>query len=269
MKTRISLIEDIDALCDLSMQEKSVLYTLGRYANADGTNVYPSQELLARHLKTTDRTIRRLFTSLEKKGYLGQDGMHKHRKKYRLYIPDRLTGIVPTKLLENPEEVITQEDWESKFLTDEELQGQGVQLPVEEPPVEEDLGGPLEDELEETQPRLQIVRPKPPPAVYQPPPETPAVYQPPGRQPMHRPLNVTSEELLRRRVTITKMGIMKYDMYMREGRKAGYNDEYLNWMLSGDVGKTGSSNGSQPYNEPDLITNLQERSYSTMDSIVT
>lgn len=245
MKTRISLIEDVRAITNLTTAERCLMYTLASYANPDGTNVYPSQELLARILGVTDRQVRKLLTSLMKKGHLMLDGKHGYHNKYRLNIP----GVTP----DQPD--IPQEDWESQFLTDKELQDQGLQMVDEE------------EELEETQPRLRIVRPESPPersvVVYEPPgvPTTPPVYEPPGLQPKRTP-----EELLAISVDLVKRRIMSYETFMRGGKKKGYSDEYLNWVLSsGGGGMSDSPNGSQPYNESDLITNVPGKDYQPLN----
>lgn len=271
-KTRISLIEDIsDYIRDITPSERAMLVTLARFANPDGTNVFPGQKLLMEIIGRKEREVRNLLTSLEKKGYLVPDGHHGYRKKYRLNIPSApIIGQVAVPAA--PGTDISQEEWESKFLTDEELQARGLQRPGQSPPPEEeDLGGPLEDELEETQPRLPAV--KPPAAARMalvpvtPITRLPATYQPPGPTPeekLQRDMEVLKETL-----DLVARGICTYDQFMRGGRRKGFSDDFLNWMFTGG-GETGSSNGSQPYNEPDLITNLVERSHQPLnDHIVT
>jgi hypothetical protein len=137
MKTRISLIEDVRAIPKLSTSERCMMYTLASYANPDGTNIYPSQDLLAKILGVSDRQVRNLLTALEEKGHLMPDGRRGYHKKYRLNIPEAITKVdLPTS--------ISQEEWEAMML----------------PPAEED------DDA--TEMRMPVV--KPPPA---PPPETP------------------------------------------------------------------------------------------------
>jgi hypothetical protein len=87
-KTRISLIEDIcDYIRDISLPERAMLNTLARYANPDGSNVYPGQKLLMSILGIKEREIRNLLNSLKGKGYVVPDGKYGYSNRYRLNIP--------------------------------------------------------------------------------------------------------------------------------------------------------------------------------------
>lgn len=55
---------------DLPLATKGVAYTLSLYARADGANIHPGNERLARQCCVTDRQLRRHIAVLEERGYL-------------------------------------------------------------------------------------------------------------------------------------------------------------------------------------------------------
>lgn len=76
---------------EVTITERGFLLQLAYYANPDGTSIYPGIMRLATDMGVCERTIRKHFESLLKKGFVMRDGMHGHRKQYRLNLP----GITP------------------------------------------------------------------------------------------------------------------------------------------------------------------------------
>jgi len=93
----IQLIRDTE---DLSMSDKCLLYTLAAYGNNAGDNIYPGDELLAKKLKTTERTIRRLKKRLISEGYLKEVGRTKELiRQYEIPMTEKWSSaqIAPNK----------------------------------------------------------------------------------------------------------------------------------------------------------------------------
>jgi Helix-turn-helix domain len=92
----IQLIRDTE---DLSMAEKCLLYTLAAYGHNDGTKIYPGDEMLAKKLKVTERTIRRLKKRLISTGYLKETGRENLIRKYEIPMKEKWTDaqIAPNK----------------------------------------------------------------------------------------------------------------------------------------------------------------------------
>lgn len=244
------LYRGIGNLTDVSIQERCLLYRLANFADPDGSNIFPSQTTLAKSLKISESYLRQLIASLRKKKYLTSEQRKGYYMRYRINIP----GVTLVILSDQPD--ISSENWESQFLTDEELRDQGLLVDEEK------------TDLEETQPRLQIVRPvayQPPP----PPPEAPAAaqYRPPGQR------KLTSEEVLETAASLARKGIMSYEWYMRGGRRKGYTDEYLNWIYSGGGGEqektdsSSSANQAEDESAPVTFLNYQEQAYINHESM--
>lgn len=245
MKTRISLIEYVRAIPDLSTGQRCMMYTLASYANADGTSIYPSHALLSQILGISTKQVGRLIKSLEDKGHLIADGKHGYSKKYCINISDASVQITNSY---QDQTNISLEEWESQFLSDEELQGQGL-LEDQVQTLEENQGMhlPPPDELEEDNDPTQ-----PMPIIKQPPETPPPIV---GRLPIVVDSTPPGEklerdiEVLRESANLVLKGILKYDAYIRGGRRKGFSDDFLEMMLGGN----GSLIGSQP-GEPSITT---------------
>ncbi len=199
----------------LTLSERAMLTALAGCGNSDGTSIHPSHKYLAKHMEISEKYASQLIGQIKEKGYLVEDGKLSYVKQYRLVIP----GFT--------------------------LEGKDGILDPMTPFVNEDLGDSLDEEedLEETQPRLRIVRP-------QQPAETSLVaYQPP-----ETPLPVlTQEEKLQKDlaflwdcVNMAREGkaFMTYALFMNGGRRRGISDEYLNWMWNFDDSDSGGNTGS-------------------------
>jgi len=246
-KTRISLIEDIcDYVRGISLPERAMLNTLARYANPDGTNVFPSQGLLMEILEIKEREVRNLLTSLKNKGFVIPDGKHGYCKKYRLNIP---CGVIGGAMPLIQSEELSKDEWEDQFLTDEELAAQGIRTG-------EDLGGNLEKEKDDKEATLPAVRvpdrtmalvpTTPPPIAGRLPVVVDSLSLSPSAatEKLGRDIGVLKESL-----NLVTRGIMTYDQFMRGGRRKGFSDETLEWLLRG-----GNSSESSQLSEPSITT---------------
>jgi hypothetical protein len=204
---------------------------------------------------------------LERYQLLIPDGRHGYTRKFRLNIP----GITPIVIDQNQTDV-SLEEWESRFLTDEELQEQGLledqaQLPPPPDELEENQGlqlPPPPDELEDDEP----TQPMPAVVAVRRPPETPppiigrlstVVAQ--AKPPAPPPIIVDSQppvppekfqkdiEVMRVAANLVLGGKMKLDIYMHRGRSKGFSDQLLNAML-GRGGETGSPYGHHNLDGP-------------------
>ena len=202
-KTRISLIEDVRELLNLSAQEKALLFIYASYANPDGWSAYPGRELLSTLMNLSTKQVERYIDSLEKKGYLIKVGKTSYMDRYRVNVPDhRLKSSIPAAA---PGADISQEEWESQFLPEEEDEDATVKLPIVKPPVEDATV------------KVPVVKPPPGPT---------------AEEKLQKDIKLLHEAL-----NLTKRGIMTYEVFMRGGKRKGFSDDYLNWMFNGGGGE--------------------------------
>jgi len=229
-KTRISLIEDVCALIDLSAQQKMVLTLYARYANPDGFRAYPSRELLATLTKLSTRQVDRIIKFLvEDKKYLVPDGKLTHVNRYRVDVPDRSTG---KRLAEIFREDISKEEWEAMM--------------------QPDLG----DDDSPTDKR-QVVKPPDDDATV----KAPVVKPPPAvpTTPITNPLQ-QNREFIQNCLNLIERGIMTRETFIKRARIRGFTDDYLEWLFRGGGGSD-SLLGSQPSESPEETAIIPEGLY--------
>lgn len=215
-----------------------MLLILATYANPDGSNIYPGMELLMEDTNRKKTAVYGFLRKLEEYGLLIHDGRQGHTRRFRLKIPD----VTPTIL----DSDISKEKWESMWEPEED---ETVRVPVvmrqeaNRKPMRKDMLAAIGHDMEKIEAQTS---PEPPTGTAL------VVYDPPGNPPeaaetderLQRDLGVLQCSL-----DLVAKGILTYDAFMRGGRRKGFSDDFLNYLFTG--GATGSSNGSQPYDEPE------------------